>query len=113
MKPWSIGVFLLALTGCAQSPQPQPQEQELVSHNEAAPSCVTQLSQREGQINTYVRAFQTCEEPITDEALVRRYVYALIASGQYQVLLNGSAFSEYVDVELAQYWTNWAKEVFQ
>ncbi|EHK6028634.1 hypothetical protein C4G95_RS23040 [Vibrio parahaemolyticus] len=111
MKPWSIGVFLLVLTGCAQNPQLQ--EQELVSHNEAAPSCVTQLSQWEGQINTYVRTFQTCEEPISDEALVRRYVYALIASGQYQVLLSGSAFSEYVDVELAQYWTNWAKEVFQ
>jgi len=113
MKPWSIGVFWLALTGCAQSPQPLSQEQDLVSHNEAAPSCVTQLSQREGQINTYVRVFQACEEPITNEVLVRRYVYALIASGQYQALLNGSAFSEYVDVELAQYWTNWAKEVFQ
>ncbi len=113
MKPWLIGLFLLVLTGCAQSPQPQPQEQESVSHNEAAPSCVAQLSQLKAQANTYVRAFQTCEEPITDEVLIRRYVHALIASGQYQVLLGGSAFSEYVDVELAQYWTNWAREVLQ
>lgn len=106
MKPWSIGLFLLVLTGgCAQSPQPQ--------RDEVAPSCVAQLSQLEAQANTYVRAFQTCEEPITDEGLVRRYVNALIASGQYQVLLDGSAFSEYVDVELAQYWTNWAREVLQ
>ncbi len=114
MKPWSIGLLLLVLAGCVQSPQPQPQEQEPVSHNEPAPSsCVTQLSQQEVQANTYVRAFQACEESITDEILIRRYVHALIASGQYQTLLSGSAFSESVDAKLAQYWTNWAREVLQ
>ncbi|TNZ87999.1 hypothetical protein CGK40_22935 [Vibrio parahaemolyticus] len=113
MKPWSIGLCLLALAGCAQSPQPQPQEQETVSHNDVAPSCVAQLSQWEAQANTYVRAFQACEEPIADEALVRRYAHALIASGQYQALLSGAAFSESVDATLAQYWTDWAKEVLQ
>ncbi|HGZ7315115.1 TPA: hypothetical protein ACOL2D_004548 [Vibrio parahaemolyticus] len=113
MKPWSIGLFLLVLAGCAQSPQPQPQEQEPALHNEIAPSCVTQLSLMEARAHTYVRAFQACDEPIADEMLIRRYVHALIASGQYQTLLNGSAFSESVDAELAQYWTNWAREVLQ
>ncbi len=113
MKPWSIGLFLLVLVGCAQSPQPQPQEQEPALHNEIAPSCVTQLSQMKVQANAYVRAFQACDEPIADEVLIRRYVHALIASGQYQVLLSGSAFSDSVDATLAQYWTSWAREVLQ
>ena len=113
MKSWSIGLFLLVLTGCAQSPQSQQQEQEPVLHNETALSCVTQLSQVEVQAHTYVRAFQACNEPIADEVLIRRYVHALIASGQYQTLLSGSAFSESVDAQLAQYWTNWAREVLQ
>ncbi|PMO44224.1 hypothetical protein BCT11_07670 [Vibrio sp. 10N.222.52.B12] len=113
MKPWSIGLFLLVLTGCAQSPQPQPQEQEPVLYSETALSCVTQLSQVEVQAHTYVRAFQACNEPIVDEVLIRRYVHALIASGQYQTLLSGSAFPESVDAKLAQYWTNWAREVLQ
>jgi hypothetical protein len=113
MKPWSIGLFLLVLTGCAQSPQPQPKEQEPALHSETALSCVTQLSQVEVQAHTYVRAFQACNEPIVDEVLIRRYVHALIASGQYQTLLSGSAFPESVDAKLAQYWTNWAREVLQ
>ena len=113
MKPWSIGLFLLVLAGCAQNPQPQPQEQEPALHSEIVPSCVTQLSQMEVQAHTYVRAFQACDDPIADEVLIRRYVHALIASGQYQTLLSGSTFSDSVDAKLAQYWTNWAREVLQ
>ncbi|EJG1086772.1 hypothetical protein C4G53_RS23835 [Vibrio parahaemolyticus] len=111
MKLGLMGLFLLVLMGCAQQPQPQPEEQVL--QVDKAPSCVTQLSQSPAAPNTYVRAFQACEERITDEALVRRYVYALMVSGQYQTLLEGSAFSEHVDAELAQHWTDWAKERLQ
>ncbi|ALR95753.1 hypothetical protein [Vibrio alginolyticus] len=111
MKSWSIGLFLLVLAGCAQ--QPPPQSDEVALNDEAAPSCVAQLSQQEESVNTYVQAFQACEEPITEEELVQRYVQALIVTGQYQALLEGSAFSENVDAELAQHWMNWAKEALQ
>ncbi|EHJ9985782.1 hypothetical protein KB976_004933 [Vibrio parahaemolyticus] len=108
MKLGLMGLFLLVLVGCAQ----QPQSEEPVVQVDKVPSCVSQLSQ-DAPSNTYVRAFQACEERISDEVLVRRYVYALMISGQYQTLLDGTAFSEYVDAELAQYWTNWVKERLQ
>ncbi|EHV5557989.1 hypothetical protein K0W35_004734 [Vibrio parahaemolyticus] len=109
MKLGLTGLFLLVLVGCAQ----QPQSEELVVQVDKVPSCVSQLSQLPAAPNTYVRAFQACEERISDEVLVRRYVYALMISGQYQTLLDGTEFSEYVDAELAQYWTNWVKERLQ
>jgi hypothetical protein len=107
MKPWLIVWGGLMLTGCAQPPQPKEQ----VLQEDSPPSCVASLSQLEAQAYAYVRAFQACEEPVTNDELVRRYVQALIASGQYQTLLEGTAFSETVDAELAQYWTDWARDV--
>lgn len=114
MKQWPMGLLLLVLTGCSQTPLLEPLQATEPIIEDVSISCVMQLSQSDTQaLHSYVHAFKACKEPIVEKDLVLRYVRALIAIGHYQELINGTAFHENVDAGLAQGWTLWANEVLE
>lgn len=107
MKRWQFCLLLLTLAGCSQTDNRT--QKELHPTNDAQPSCVDSLYELDEKQfpNTYQRAFENCQEPINKNELVKRYVFALVLTGQYQALTSKDVFSENVAPDLAEYWTHW------